>query len=246
MRTVKFDIHEFILEASQFELTIYPFKHFQHSSCATQVLDKEVQLRDNSFELSSSSYLEQILNKDLVLIFIQMTDTAENAPTKGSVLTFREITEANWRGVANLKLKEGQTGNLASNLWSLCEAHYAEEAWIRAIYADETLVGFLMLGLWDPEDVYLLWRFMIDARYQGLGYGKRSVEFAIAHVREHHPQAKRLQAYSSPPEGHKSDDPLKNVKPEDSPFKFYEKLGFKPAEPPVIDDDGDVELWIDL
>ncbi|KAF2249638.1 GCN5 N-acetyltransferase [Trematosphaeria pertusa] len=174
-----------------------------------------------------------------------MKDSPGNtAPNRNSTLTFREVTKDNWRAVTKLSLKDGQVGNLASNLFSLCQAHYSEDAWVRAIYADETLVGFLMMGIWDPEESYTIWRFMIDARYQNLGYGRRGVEFAIAHVRQHNPRAKQLKLYTTPPEGKKSQDPIENVKPEDSPYKFYQKLGFREIAPP--DEDGETLMALEL
>lgn len=174
-----------------------------------------------------------------------MTTTSSNpAPSKDSTLTYREITEDNWRAVANLSLKPGQTGNLAPNVWSLCEAAYSKDAWVRAIYADETLVGMLMMAIWDPDEAYYIWRFMIDGRYQGLGYGQRGVEFAIAHIRQHNPRAKTLGVMSTPPEGKTSENPLKIVKPKDSPFEFYRKMGFRQTEPP--DEDGEIMMSIDL
>lgn len=165
-------------------------------------------------------------------------------PSRESVLTFREITEHNWRAVANLSLKHGQKGNLAANVWSLAEAAYSEDSWLRAIYADETLVGFLMMAIWDPKEAYFIWRFMIDARYQDLGYGRRGVEFAIAHIRQHNPKAKQLCVYSTPPEGKASDSPDKLVTPEESPFRFYEKFGFKQVE--LADEDGEIKMALDL
>ncbi|KAH8703795.1 GCN5 N-acetyltransferase [Talaromyces proteolyticus] len=174
-----------------------------------------------------------------------MADTVSNTtPSRNSKLTFREVTEDNWRAVANLTVKEGQIGNLASNVWSLCEAAYSEDAWVRAIYADETLVGMLMMAIWDPDEAYYIWRFMIDGRYQSLGYGRRIVEFAIAHVRQHNPKAKQLGVMSTPPEGKTAVNPLKTVKPADSPFKFYQKLGFRQTAPP--DEDGEIMMMIDL
>ena len=174
-----------------------------------------------------------------------MNEPSNNiAPHKDSALTFREVTEDNWRAVANLKCKDGQVGNLAPNVWSLCEAHYSEDAWVRAIYADETLVGMLMMAIWDPKEAYYIWRFMIDHRYQNLGYGRRGVEFAIAHIRQHNPKAKQLGVMSTPPEGKESQDPVKNVKPEDSPYKFYQKHGFTQTEPP--DEDGEIMMMMDL
>jgi diamine N-acetyltransferase len=165
-------------------------------------------------------------------------------PSRDSILTYREVTEDNWRAVANLNLKDGQKGNLAANVWSLAEAAYSEDAWVRAIYADDTLFGMLMLAIWDPDEAYYIWRFMIDGRYQNLGFGRRGIEHAIAHIRQHNPHAKQLGVMSTPPEGKKSDNPDKLVTPEESPFKFYEKLGFRQTDPP--DEDGEVMMKIDL
>jgi diamine N-acetyltransferase len=174
-----------------------------------------------------------------------MADTPKaTTPSRESTLTFREVIEDNWRAVANLSLKDGQVGNLAPNVWSLCEAAYSEDAWVRAIYADETLVGMLMMAIWDPDEAYYIWRFMIDGRFQNLGYGRRGVEFAIAHIRQHNPKAKQLGVMSTPPEGKTSANPLKTVRPEDSPYKFYEKLGFRKTAPP--DEDGEIMMTIDL
>jgi diamine N-acetyltransferase len=121
--------------------------------------------------------------------FFSIAKPQMSAPSRNSVLTYREVTEHNWRAVANLSLKDGQKGNLAANVWSLAGAAYSEDAWVRTIYADETLVGMLMLATWDPDEAYYIWRFMIDDRYQNQGYSRRGIEYAIAHIRQHNPQA---------------------------------------------------------
>ena len=52
-----------------------------------------------------------------------------------------------------------------------------------AIYADKKLVGFCMFSFApkakDPDDRYWLWRFMIDKRYQGRGYGQAALKEII-------------------------------------------------------------------
>ena len=169
----------------------------------------------------------------------------KTAPSRDSTLTFREITKGNYVDVATLRFKDGQTGNLSSNVWSLLASCFEEDAWVRAIYADETLVGMLMMEIWDPTESYHIWRFMIDGRYQRLGYGRRSVQFAIAHIRQNHPKAKQLKLRSTPREGKENAaKPKKTVKPEDSPYRFYEKLGFREIGPP--DEDGDILMAMDL
>lgn len=169
----------------------------------------------------------------------------KTTPTRESTITFREVTKDNYIDVASLSFQDGQTGNLDPNVWSLLVSRFEEEAWVRAIYADETPVGMLMMEIWDPTESYHIWRFMIDGRYQNLGYGRQGVEFAIMHIRQNHPKAKQLQLRSTPREGKKNDlNPIKTVKPDDSPFRFYEKLGFKEIGPP--DEDGDVLMGVDL
>ncbi|KAF2167624.1 hypothetical protein M409DRAFT_54205 [Zasmidium cellare ATCC 36951] len=160
------------------------------------------------------------------------------SPHRLSTITLREITEDNWRPVANLIVLPTQQGSLAPNPMSMVEAHYSEDSWMRAVFPDETIVGFLMMALWPPTDGYDIWRFMIDHRYQHLGFGKTVVGMAIEHVRKTYPSAKRIGVMSTPKEGRDT------VKAEDSPFLFYERLGFRQTEPP--DEDGDVMMKMDL
>ena len=95
-----------------------------------------------------------------------------------------------------------------------------------------------MMALWDPKELYYIWRFMIDQRYQGLGFGRAGVKLAIEHVRQNHPQAKLLRVMSTPPEG------KEDVEPQYSPYNFYMHLGFKEIAPP--DEDGEIEMSLDL
>ena len=60
------------------------------------------------------------------------------------------------------------------------------------IYDDETPVGFCMIGFgtdddWeDAPDIarsnYNLWRFMIDERYQGKGYGRAAMKQIVDYI----------------------------------------------------------------
>ncbi|KAF9276474.1 hypothetical protein BGZ74_003638 [Mortierella antarctica] len=160
------------------------------------------------------------------------------APTRDSTVTLREINKDNWREVINLAVAESQTEILATNLKSLCESHYTEDAWPRAVYADDTVVGFLMLSIWPIEDWYGVWRFMIDHKYQAQGFGRKAIQLAIAHIKENHPDAKQIRLMSIGPEGRKG------VAAKDSPYKFYTSFGWK--EISEYDEEGEVELGLDL
>jgi len=131
--------------------------------------------------------------------------------TKHSVVTLREITGETVRTILRLAVRADQNGFVAPNAVSIAEAHFAPEAWFRAIYADDTPVGFVMLSDKPAVPEYFLWRFMIDARYQGMDFGRRALEQVIAHVRTR-PGARAFLTSIVPGEG--------------SPQGFYEKLGF--------------------
>ncbi len=133
--------------------------------------------------------------------------------TKNSVISLREITEETLWPVLKLKVEPHQEQYVAPNTISIAQAYFhRDNAWFRAIYADETPVGFLMLDDRPKEASYFLWRFMIDARYQKFGFGKRAIELLIEHVKTR-PNAKEL-GVSCVPEG------------DGSPCPFYEKMGF--------------------
>jgi len=111
-----------------------------------------------------------------------MTEAAP--PDKTSLVTLREVTRDNLRDILRLKVSPAQERLVAPNAVSIAQAHFHSEAWFRAIYAGDTPVGFAMLEDWtlDPENApeewlrepyVALWRFMIDARYQSLGFGAR-------------------------------------------------------------------------
>jgi diamine N-acetyltransferase len=49
------------------------------------------------------------------------------------------------RDIYNLSVAPGQERFVAPNSVSIAEAYFCEKAWFRAIYAEETPVGLLML-----------------------------------------------------------------------------------------------------
>jgi diamine N-acetyltransferase len=129
-----------------------------------------------------------------------------------ATVSLREITAETLRSILSLSVTKEQEKFVASNAVSIAQAHFSEHAWFRAIYADETPVGFLMLYD-DPEKAeYFLWRFMIDQEHQRKGYGRRALELLIEYVKTR-PNAKELFVSHAPGDG--------------SPGGFYRKLGFE-------------------
>jgi diamine N-acetyltransferase len=126
-------------------------------------------------------------------------------------VTLREITEETLWPVLKLEVAEEQRGFVASNAVSIAQAHFSEHAWFRAIYADDTPVGFVMLYLNQDKPLYGVWRFMVDEDHQRKGYGSKAMRQVIEYVKSL-PKAEELLVSYAPGEG--------------DPSPFYKKCGF--------------------
>ncbi len=154
--------------------------------------------------------------------------------TSESAVTLREITPETAEAILALSVADSQKHLVASNERSIAQAHFEESAWFRAVYADEEPVGFVMLHdetlRAEPrEEGYLvLWRMMIDQRFQGMGFGREVMRLVIDHARTR-PGVARLQTSWRQEEGNAGD--------------FYRKLGFTPTE---ADEDGEMWAYLEL
>ncbi|MDG3136976.1 GNAT family N-acetyltransferase [Streptococcus suis] len=54
-----------------------------------------------------------------------------------------------------------------------------------AILADEQVVGFALIDIYEDIQQYMLWRFMIGQEFQGRGYGQAALEVVIDQARAH-------------------------------------------------------------
>jgi diamine N-acetyltransferase len=98
------------------------------------------------------------------------------------------------RAIIGLRVAEQQSRFVAPNATSIAEGLLNPGAWLRAIYAGNQPVGFVMLldpkisGVNlsrgpVPDDSVMLWRFMIGAEHQGRGYGKQALDLVRAQAR---------------------------------------------------------------
>lgn len=94
-------------------------------------------------------------------------------------ISIREINRENWESCVALKVNREQEGYVASNMYSIAEVQFLPNFEAVAIYNDETVVGFAMFGLDEDDHNYWIYRFMIDERYQGKGFGKAALKEII-------------------------------------------------------------------
>ena len=110
------------------------------------------------------------------------------------------INDDNFYEILNLRVKKNQKGFLATNVYSIVHAYLAlidgKHAYPFGIYKGNKPIGFLMVGYnvitsyrkdvnceWFIKDSYIIWRFMIDKKYQGKGYAKKAMNLALDFVR---------------------------------------------------------------
>ena len=127
------------------------------------------------------------------------------------MINLRDITKKNLFSIIDLNVREDQKDQVASNSVSIAQAHYSKSAWFKGIFNNDIAVGFVMLDLIKEENKCFLWRFMIDEKHQGKGYGKLALNQVIDWVRS-------LEAFE---EIRTSYVPTKN-----GADVFYEKFGF--------------------
>lgn len=132
-------------------------------------------------------------------------------PGPDAVVTLRPITKDTLYEVLRLKVAPAQEKFVASNAVSLAQAHFNSYAWYRAIYADDTPVGFMMLYDNPERPEYFLWRLLVDERYQGRGYGSKAVALLVDYVKGR-PGVTELLVSHGQGEG--------------NPGPFYSRLGF--------------------
>lgn len=141
--------------------------------------------------------------------------------TSSPDIHFKRITAQTVLQVCRLSetLTPEQRLMVSDNALSIAQAHFSENAWMRAVYADQTPIGFVLLHMGsDYEDGIdcpgvFLWRFMIARPFQGKGHGRQALLRLFAQLRAQ--GIKEL--YTSCGLG------------EQSPLGFYQQLGFVPT-----------------
>ena len=112
------------------------------------------------------------------------------------MIHLEKLTYENFNDVFELSVKKAQYPYVADNCYSVAEAYVTVSngghVFPFAIYNDKRLVGFIQLAYGEnadqdevsvAKDNYEIWRFMIDKRYQGRGYGKAALKLALDFIR---------------------------------------------------------------
>jgi diamine N-acetyltransferase len=127
------------------------------------------------------------------------------AVDRSSIVSLRELDNSSARMVTDLCVSALQTPYVATNQKSLIDAKGNPGSWTRAIYADETPVGFVLLfmpflpgAIERPQiqpDQIALWRFMINIRFQRMGFGHQALLLVRDECKSHSEVREILSSY---------------------------------------------------
>ena len=169
-----------------------------------------------------------------------------------------KVTEDNVEAIVDLNVSKEQRKYVASNTWSLIDAYLSlaegKPVFPFGIYNGKTLVRFIMISydndwsgyerdawlnsenyrFYKDKYYYYVWRFMIDKRFQGRGYGREALRLALEFTRTF-------------PCG-KAEYCVLSYGPTNEPSKrFYSSFGFEELnEPGYYDDDDEISAVMKL
>ncbi|MBQ7754534.1 MAG: GNAT family N-acetyltransferase [Clostridia bacterium] len=143
------------------------------------------------------------------------------------MIELKAITEDNFIDAFHLRLAPGQEKFVSHPIRSLAQAYvYRDQCQPFGIYAEEKMVGYVMV-IYDydvPE--YDIWHMMIDEAEQGHGYGGEALDRVIEYIR-------------TKPFGDSNRVALTCNKENPIARKLYESKGFSPTG---NEDEDEIEL----
>ncbi len=140
-----------------------------------------------------------------------------------SGVTLQPVTRANWRQTLTLTVHPHQqhfvAGTSPPAAVALAKAYIQPQGLPTrpyAIYADDVMVGYFNL-VFDPDssEIYWLYHFFIDHRYQGRGYGQLALDAIQTLLRDQFPRCRSVSLTVHP----------ENVAAQ----RLYTRAGFRPT-----------------
>lgn len=95
-----------------------------------------------------------------------------------------KITQNDLDEVLKLRVHDDQRRYVSTTAESLAQAYiYKDTAFPFAVYNDDEVVGFIMMGYYGAKDYYTLWKLLIDKDHQHKGYGRKALELGIGFLK---------------------------------------------------------------
>lgn len=109
------------------------------------------------------------------------------------MLHLQPITRENWRRACMISTDPNHACPIEekwvmSAAFSIVQSVYDPDWHSRLIVDGQTPVGFVFYGWWQEKNAPLLCRYMIDAAYQGKGYGQAALPLVLRQMRAQYGQ----------------------------------------------------------
>lgn len=124
------------------------------------------------------------------------------------MIRLENISEDNFYKCINSKFAE----YCAPNMYSLAQAYLYPVAKPFCLFNDDEYVGFVMYLRDSDDNEVWIWRFNIDEKFQGKGYGRKGMEEVLKRIIDEYDDLDKIYL-STEPENEKA-------------IKLYESLGF--------------------
>lgn len=128
-------------------------------------------------------------------------------------VTLQSVDISNFEALMDMELPPEQARFLASNAYSIAQAHYYPNWRPRAIYCDGSPAGFALYDINGNSEPghYAIYRLMVDHPRQNKGIGRHAMELLLAEIKAS-PDARRITICYKPD----------NI----TASRFYASLGF--------------------
>jgi diamine N-acetyltransferase len=133
----------------------------------------------------------------------------------------KPVDRDNWRAMVRLSTRPGQEHFVSSPAWSLAACYVRKYGdnydYSPMVICDgDTIVGYVTL-VCDPatSDDYWIDDIVIDAIYQGRGYGRAAMKVVLAMIPKRYPKCRTIK--------------LTCFRGNDSAAALYKSLGFEPT-----------------
>lgn len=100
-------------------------------------------------------------------------------------VTLAPVTIDNFEALMDMELPPDQAAYLASNAYSIAQAHYYPDWQPRAIYCDGAPAGFALYDTSGDDEIghYAIYRLMVDHARQHQGIGRAAMLLLLAEIR---------------------------------------------------------------
>lgn len=132
-----------------------------------------------------------------------------------NLIQLRPITPENHAEIRKLSVRDDQRQFVASVEKSLADAYVYPDATFRAAFEGETAVGCVLVFPFDDEGqrIVNIVRLLIDARFQGRGFGRETLKETLAWIRSFAPPVELIR--------------ISTLAENEIALKLYQNLGFQ-------------------